>query len=145
MTYHTSEFIKLIVFNLRNTFDIDFVKTHDKTSKLSKLHVRLKSYFLLKGYWEDQKKFYNRFFILEELRSVTNSYHWCRINFSSSFCLVFSDRFRFWKLKTRDGNPALLRLLKVTHAVYPHLNDFTWKLNFRYFSRLTQLRISKPS
>ena len=30
------------------------------------------------------------------------------------------------------GNPALPRLLNVTPAVYPHLNDFTGKLNFRY-------------
>ena len=29
------------------------------------------------------------------------------------------------------GNPALPRLLKITPAVYPHLNDFTGKLNFR--------------
>ena len=32
----------------------------------------------------------------------------------------------------------------VPPAVYPHLANLTWKLNFRYESRLTQLRISKP-
>ena len=30
------------------------------------------------------------------------------------------------------GNQALSRLLKITPAVYPHLNDFTGKLNVRY-------------
>ena len=45
------------------------------------------------------------------------------------------------------GNPsrALSRLLIVTPAVYPHLNDFTAKLNFRHWSRPTQLRTLKPS
>ena len=36
-------------------------------------------------------------------------------------------------------------LILVTPAVYPHLDDFTGKLNFRYQSRSTQLRILKPS
>ena len=40
-------------------------------------------------------------------------------------------------------NPALPRLLKVTSAVYPHLDSFTGKLNVRCLSRHTQLRISK--
>ena len=31
-----------------------------------------------------------------------------------------------------DWDPTLPRFLKVTPAVYPHLNDFTGKLNFRY-------------
>ena len=42
-------------------------------------------------------------------------------------------------------NPALSRLLKVTPAVYPHLNDFTGKLNFRCLKRLTEIKIPKPS
>ena len=33
---------------------------------------------------------------------------------------------------TRFGNPALPRLVKVTPAVYPHLNDNAGKLNFSY-------------
>ena len=33
---------------------------------------------------------------------------------------------------------------KVYPALYPQLNDFTGILNFRYKSRPTQLRISKP-
>ena len=37
------------------------------------------------------------------------------------------------------------RLLETTPTVYPHLNDFSWKLSFRYLSRPTQLRISKPN
>ena len=42
-------------------------------------------------------------------------------------------------------NPALPRLIKVTPAVYPHLNDFTGNLTFHYKSRPTQLSISKHS
>ena len=41
-------------------------------------------------------------------------------------------------------HPALPRLLKVTPAVYPHLNVFIGKLNSRNQSRPTQLKISKP-
>ena len=43
------------------------------------------------------------------------------------------------------GNQVVPRLLKFTPAVYPHLKDFTGKLNFRNKSRPTQLRILKPS
>ena len=35
-------------------------------------------------------------------------------------------------------------LLKVKTAVYPHLNDFTGKQNFRSLSRPTQLGLSNP-
>ena len=42
-------------------------------------------------------------------------------------------------------NPALPRLLKVTPAVYPHLNDFTGTLNFPYKSRPTYLKISNQA
>ena len=37
------------------------------------------------------------------------------------------------------GNRELPRLLKDTPAFYPHLNDFTRKLNFRYFSDFLNL------
>ena len=43
------------------------------------------------------------------------------------------------------GTHAMHRLIKYNPAVYPHLNDFTGKLNVRYLNRPTQLRISKPS
>ena len=43
------------------------------------------------------------------------------------------------------GNPAIPRLLKVTPAVYPHLTDFTGKLNFYYLNRPSQLTIAKPN
>ena len=35
------------------------------------------------------------------------------------------------------GDPALARVLLVTPAVYPHLVDFTRKLNVRFKSGLT--------
>ena len=78
------------------------------------------------------------------------------LNFSSYYKFFFLPIMRSSKLQIRFikkksllkyqlGNPALSRLLKVTPAVYSHLNDFTGKLNFPYKSRPTQLRISKPS
>ena len=38
-------------------------------------------------------------------------------------------------------NPAFPRVLIVTPAVYPHLVDFTWTLNFHFKNRPTQLRL----
>ena len=51
--------------------------------------------------------------------------------------IIVMDKFEYFYF--------ILNYWKVTPAIYQHLNDFTGKLNFRYLSRPTQLRISKPS
>ena len=64
----------------------------------------------------------------------------CTVQFYNYICTQSTHQFyNFHQL----GNQALPMLSKVTPAVYPHLNDFTRKLNFRYKSRPTLLRIPK--
>ena len=47
--------------------------------------------------------------------------------FNFDLLFYFQSLSKYWL-----GNPALPRLLKVTPTVYPHMNDFTRKLNFCY-------------
>ena len=47
---------------------------------------------------------------------------------------IYVENEKYMKIWTIDKfiDPSLSWLLKVTPAVYPHLNDFTGNLNFRH-------------
>ena len=77
--------------------------------------------------------------ILEDFVSVL------LVTFCSNLCCKYPQLPSSAKVTKRLGSQASIDILVlpqrcITPAVYPHLNDFNGKLNFRYQSRPTQLK-----